>query len=281
MKKRAAVQKLHPMDAFGNIHATNGEIRVERLEKRLAPKVPFPHRHDFYHFVYLEKGSGWHEVDFVRHEAAAGQLYSVLPGQVHAWDFGVSTKGFVLEFTKESLRDGASLLHAIGQLPALFPEHLSSLPYFAMMFQEFTEAKPGYRASLEHLLCAFLIQLNRHSSTVARPVAKGLVEKFRSLVDAHFREQHAVEFYAEKLGVKAKALTTKLSAALGKSAGAVIQERCLIEAKRLLAYSDLPVSEVGYEVGFEDPNYFARFFRQRAGMAPGKFRQLAQHSVPA
>jgi AraC-like DNA-binding protein len=108
-----------------------------------------------------------------------------------------------------------------------------------------------------------------------------LVSQFQQLVDHYFKQEHSVEFYAQRLGLTGKALTTKLSKAIGKSAGAVIQERCLIEAKRLLAHSDLSIAEIGYQIGYEDPNYFARFFRRKTGHTPGEFRKRATRPVRA
>lgn len=281
------LQKLHPIDAFGHEAAREGDIRVERLEKRLQPRVPFPHKHDFYHFLFLEKGSGWHEVDFTRFKVSAPQLFLMSPGQVHSWSLGAATRGFVLEFNRSSLPKGGmaeSLLEALSHLPAMLSsaESKSLLPLFRLMREEFSARGPGYRAVLEHLLLALLVQLQRArlAEKTMAPKASGLAERFRALVEKHFASQHAVEFYAAELGTNTKALTTQVSRALGKSAGAVIQERCLIEAKRLLAYSSLPIAEIGYQLGYEDPNYFARFFRQKAGMSPGRFRELAAHSVP-
>lgn len=98
-------------------------------------------------------------------------------------------------------------------------------------------------------------------------------------MEKHFQKEHAVEFYASLMGTTTKALTTQISRALAKPAGAVIQERCLVEAKRILAYSSLPISQIAYELGYEDPNYFARFFKRKAGMSPGEFRKLSARSV--
>jgi len=53
-----------------------------------------------------------------------------------------------------------------------------------------------------------------------------------------------------------------------------------VEAKRLLAYSNLTIAEIGYRIGYEDPNYFARFFRQKSGLSPGRYRKLAAHTIP-
>jgi AraC-like DNA-binding protein len=289
-KKRTlprSLEKLHPIGALGNAPAGEGDIRIERLERRLDPRVPFPHKHDYFQFVTIEKGSGWHEIDFSRYSLRSPQIFFVRPSAVHSWSFNASTHGFVLEFTESSLGNRKArtpLVEELASLPsALAGESAASLfPLLGIMRAEFCAAAPGFRASLEHLLHSFLIQIARGAS-VTGPLAtkpQSLAMRFRFLVEKNFESEHSVEFYANQLGVSAKALTMRLARSIGKSAGAVIQERCLVEAKRLLAYSTLPVSEIAYRLGYEDPNYFARFFRQKTGLAPGKFRELASRSVP-
>lgn len=277
------LRRLHPIDALGIAPAREGEVRVERLERRLQPRVPFPHKHDFYHFLYLEAGSGWHEIDFTRYPARRGQLFFVKPGQVHAWQLGRGTRGFVLEFTASSLeasQRNRRLLRGLEAAPGVV-EGSEVLPLLRLMHEEFTEAKPGFRAALESLLAALIVRVSRAGGGEGEGKAPAaLVEKFRGLVERNFRREHKVEAYAAELGTTTKALTTQVARALGRPAGALIQERCLVEAKRLLAHSDLSVSEVGYELGFDDPNYFARFFRSRTGLTPGRFRRLAARSVP-
>jgi AraC family transcriptional regulator, transcriptional activator of pobA len=278
------IQKLHPIESLGNIPAKQGEIRIEQLESRLKPRVPFPHRHDFYHFVYIIRGTGWHEIDFQRHPVKPRQCFYVRPGQVHAWDLGKSTKGYIIEFTKESLsKEGSEILKKAESLPELLlPKDSGTIEsLLVLMHREFRGAKVSL--SLEHYLCLFLLEaLRANSSSLPIKISQkpsDLISRFRALVDANFHKEHTVEFYATSLGISSKSLTTKVTKALGKPAGTVIQERCLTEAKRLLSYSDMSVAEIGYNLGFDDPNYFARFFRQKIGMAPGKFRKLATHSV--
>lgn len=279
MKNPSPLRKLHPLESLGNSPAGRAGIRVERLEQRLKPRVPFPHKHDFFHLVHVERGSGWHEIDFHRFPVKRGLFYFVRPAEVHAWSLGKNTAGTVLEFTRASLPAGSEgILESIGALPAmgmLAPEAAALLP--SMCF----EFRLGQGASLEHLLSAFLLMLARQGEAGPARKPNALTEKLRDLVELHFRRQHGVEFYAKELGLSPKALTTKVKLAVGLSAGELIQERLLLEAKRLLAHASLSVAEVGYELGYDDPNYFARFFRQRAGMAPGKFRALAGHTIHA
>lgn len=265
------IHKLHPIDSLGNAPARSGDIRAERIEFRLNPKVPFPHRHDFYHFLYLESGAGWHEIDFVRYPVKRDQLFLMRPGEVHSWELK-QARGIVVEFTEK-----LGMQDVLESMPTLLPGK-ELAPFFRLLLEEFSGSKPGYRIALEHLLVALLVRIGRAGGAPGKR-EPGLVEKFRALVDLHFRKHHSVEFYAVALGTSTKRLTTGVSKSLGKSAGACIQERCLLEAKRLLAYSDLNIAEIAYGIGYDDPNYFARFFKQREGLTPGKFRERAVRRV--
>lgn len=276
------LRKLHPLEAFGNIPVGSGDVRVERLEARLLPRVPFPHKHDFFHILHIERGSGWHEIDFQRFAVKPGAFFLVKPGEVHGWALGTGTRGTVLEFTQASLPADGAWLETLSGLPshAVFGNNEAAL--LGIMRLEFEEKRQGYRLSLQHLLAAFLLAAARRGGVkVAGKAGRSLAERFQALVEKHFRGEHGVEFYARTLGIAPKALTRQASATLGRSAGTVIQERVLLEAKRLLAHGGLSVAEIAYELGYEDPNYFTRFFRKKAGLSPGKYRQLAGRTIPA
>jgi AraC-like DNA-binding protein len=282
LKSAVALKILHSIESLGVSPASAGEIRAERLEQRLRPKVPFPHRHDFYHFLFVEKGNGWHEIDFKKHKVKNSQLFLVQPGQVHGWSLSAGVKGFVVEFTKESLP--ASSQGLLLQLESLQSAYAIEGPelggIFRLMQKEFENKQPAYRQCLELLLQSMLLMFSRlHPAPAPSPIGTSLLERFRLALEKNYRREHKVEAYAKILGESPKRLSAEVKKHLGKSAGTVIQERCLAEAKRLLAYSEMPVAEVGYELGYDDPNYFARFFRKHAGMAPGKFRQLASRTV--
>lgn len=155
------LQKLHPIGALGNAPVREGEIRVERIENRLRPRVPFPHKHDFYHFLFLGAGSGWHEIDFQRFEVKKGQLFLMRPGQVHSWDLGKSTRGLVLEFTKGSLENSAKTVRLFDGLdrmpPLLGPAQAKEIwPLLRLMQEEFSSRAPATeRCSRSYLWLCF------------------------------------------------------------------------------------------------------------------------------
>lgn len=102
-----------------------------------------------------------------------------------------------------------------------------------------------------------------------------LLRQFNLLVEAHYRKEHSVSFYAAELHKSPKTLSNLFAAYNQKSPSQVIQERVLVEAKRLLAYTTRSVKEIAYELGFEDAAYFSNFFKKHTRYSPLDFRNPA------
>lgn len=279
-KRQKASNLRHSIGALGVNHALPGEIRAERLEDRLNPKVPFPHRHDFFQLCLITSGEGWHEIDFQKHTVKANRLFVMKPGQVHDWFMKAGTKGYLIEFTDESIQKGTGL-HLLSQFSASPDvlqlnssqgEILKSL--FELMLIEFKKKEKFFDVVLLSHLTALGVSLYRTSSLVSSSSEEiDLVSKFRRLVDQNYQKELRVSFYAKALGMTPKALTMKLSRMLKRSPRSMIQDRLLLEAKRLLLLSDKSVSEIAFELGVEDANYFSRLFRSKFKVSPSQFRE--------
>lgn len=277
---------LHPMDSFGVVSGVTKQVRVTRLEGRLTPIVPFPHKHNFYHLVIITKGSGWHEIDFKKYLVSRGAVFFMLPAQVHSWSMSKETKGIVIEFEGLSMFSGDDSYNIFSD--ALMPlenffhvngEKRDDIFLLAQkMLLEYEEEKKNFEIVLQLYLATLILTFSRHLEGKAAKV--GRVSKFRedfsALVEKNYKKHHGVDFYARTLGITSKALTAKVNRIIGKSVREFVQERCILESKRLLAYSDLTVSEISLELGFEDPNYFTRFFSSKTKQTPGKFRQKSR-----
>lgn len=268
--------KLHPIDAFGIEEVSLSGIRVEKLEARIKPGVPFPHKHDFYQILLIEKGSGTHQIDFVTHKVAPGMIYMMKPGQMHSWDFPRGVRGILVEFSHESL----NFHHSPDVVRTTKTEFTEISTLAKLMLKESALKRDMNDLALQGELSAFLIMLIRIYQKSLRPEKTlSIIDKFKAMVEEHYKDQHAVDFYAKTLGSSSKAFTMQLTRALGKSPRSVIQERILLEAKRYLAFSDLSVADIGYELGFDDANYFTRFFRIHENSSPAKFRKyMKKHS---
>lgn len=101
---------------------------------------------------------------------------------------------------------------------------------------------------------------------------RGLVYRFNQLIEENYTQIHHVKEYAEVLGESPINLNRAIKSVTGKTASEIIIDRLILEAKRLLIYSDLNNKEVAYKLNYEDPSYFARIFRRKTGLTPTAFR---------
>jgi len=106
-----------------------------------------------------------------------------------------------------------------------------------------------------------------------------IFRKFNFLVETHYREEHSVAYYAQMLNKSPKTLSNLFAIYNQKSPLQIIQDRVLIEAKRLLYHTDKSVKQITYELGFEDAAYFSNFFKRHTSTSPLDFRN--DKKIPA
>jgi AraC family transcriptional activator of pobA len=100
-----------------------------------------------------------------------------------------------------------------------------------------------------------------------------IVDKLRRLVEENLGNKRLLDFYAERLAMTSDRLNKHVKRATGVTAGHLIRQRVLSEAKRQLVFSDVPIHKIAYDLAFSDPSHFARFFRQQTGATPQTFRK--------
>lgn len=248
------------------------------------------HGHSFYHLVFFSKGSGTHSIDFDRFDVKAGQIYFMAPGQVHSWHFKGETDGYIINFSENFFRtfllnpdylekfsffDGLSE-DCVCQLPPSIRETAAKL--FQQMLEQHTTAD---RDLLRVLLLQLFLLVREHcakKSTQGLPRHKQtLLANFRSLINQYYKTIRLPKEYADLLYVTPNHLNALCQDLLGKTAGELIRDRILLEAKRLLVNADMTVTEIAYELNFQDNSYFNRFFRKYTGLTPDSFRKQFTH----
>ncbi|HEX6873038.1 MAG TPA: AraC family transcriptional regulator [Micromonosporaceae bacterium] len=135
---------------------------------------------------------------------------------------------------------------------------------------------------LRHQLSAILLRLGRLEPEGGPGLAAAdseLLGRFRHDLDQRFAQTRQVEEYARSLGCSVRTLTRASLAATGRTAKQLVDDRVALEAKRLLAESDLPVAEVGARLGFTEATNFGRFFTRTVGVPPGQFRVESQRAA--
>jgi len=167
-------------------------------------------------------------------------------------------------------------------MPILIPneEDTKAICSLTKMVELEMKSKDGFQQEmLQMLLKRLLILCTRiyKSQTkydIIAPAESDLIREFNYLVEQHFKEKHSVADYAKMLNKSPKTLSNLFGKIHDKSPLKLIQERLMLEARRLLRYTDTPVSEIGYAIGFQDVQSFSRFFKKNQGQAPSEYRTV-------
>ena len=251
-----------------------------------------PHSHSFYQIIWFGKGEGRHFVDFKEYKVEENSIFFIPKGQVHYFDVN-EYEGYILHFNEEFLADDSNdvtiflkynIFNSFENEPLFsIAEHfaddflrlLSQMQDEVLMPNQF-----AHKDYLKHLLNLFLIKIQRSGK---RNNCKGLSVnnphhntyiKFRQLLENNYRNIHTVNEYASLLNISAKTLTAYTKEILSQTPLDVINERIVLEAKRLLSHSGLNINEIAFLLGFEDPSYFVKFFKRYVKMSPTDFRKL-------
>lgn len=266
------------------IHVEDIRSRSERYRWEISE-----HRHHgLFQFLLLTEGAA--DVSLERRETrvAAPSAIALPSGAAHAFRFAPGAQGYVLTIEESTLAraPGGALDHPAALLDAPALIDLSAAPdkarrlvaLFEQIALEFHEGGAATGAVLQWLTSAALTILLRLGEDAARAGSAGardtaVFHRYRALVEAHLMEHWPTPRYAEALGVSESRLNRICRAAAGKSALEIVQDRLTLEARRRLIHVASPISSLAYELGFEDPAYFWRFFKRRTGMTPREFRR--------
>ncbi|MFT3909319.1 MAG: helix-turn-helix transcriptional regulator [Ferruginibacter sp.] len=251
--------------------------------------LKFPHKHSFYQLVYFSKGSGSHSIDFVKFKVEPGQIYFMVPGQVHSWDFKNAPDGYIVNFSEQYIQALIANPRYIQQFEffsGIANEQVIVIPTAGRKIIEQTLETIIYEGNSKELLKddlarAALLQLFIYVSR--NIVKKGnkqksnyntvLLRNFQTLIDQHFAEKKLTKDYAAMLYVTPNHLNGLSKDVTGRSAGELIRDRILLEAKRLLVNAKMTISEIAVELNFKDNSYFSKFFKKYEGATPEVFRK--------
>ena len=246
-----------------------------------------PHRHDYHELIWVESGSGLQRIDGEPSPVRPGTLTVIGRGQVHVFEEGVDVSGAVVRFGDELLAGGtqrvepAWLLTGRGGLSITVPRserpHLESA--IAALEAETARPADARTAELErHLVAVLLLWLERwaDASRIERSEADDqalqLHRRFAQVLERDFARHHDAGHYADALAVPPAALSKALTQVTGRSTKELVLDRVMLEAARLLRYTDLTVGQIAHETGFEDQLYFSRAFKRRFDEPPMGYR---------
>ena len=234
------------------------------------------HLHGFYEIIWFQKGSGTHYVDFNQYAIAPGTIIFISPGQIHSFDTKHDQEGYVLKICAELFDDFVSLSCVTVQ-----DKDSAALEMLVAAMQEELKKEDslGHREALHALVKLFVIMVRRSYAEInpsapnPHKVSYKAFLNFRKLIEENYCRLHTVKDYASLLNVSSKTLTLYVNECSKYSPLELINNRIILEAKRLLRYSVLSVKEIAFRLGFEDPSYFAKFFKRLVKQSPADYRE--------
>lgn len=244
------------------------------------------HRHDFHELMYLEHGEALFFSDFQQYELSAGTLLFISPGQLHAWRGNWERFALkVIMFRINALNNWTRRL--MSELPY---DKTTVVPFFTVPPERCKAIEFHFMTALQHFRCApmqdkglLFAYLNvllaeavqQYEPTKSNPstnAAEELTQSFQQAVDAHFHHRLKVQEYAEMLGVSLNHLVETVRLTTGQTPKRMVQERLLLEAKRLLVHTQQPINAISDVLTFQNASQFSRWFRNGVGTTPNQFR---------
>lgn len=269
-----------PTDFYANElskHLIDNHSRIER-----------PHRHNFYVVILFTKGVGTHEIDFNHYEVKPGSVFVLAPGQTHSWNLSKDVEGYIFFHTQDFL-DLYLLKEVLREYPVFRSSFYSNVVYLNevqtqkmdIVFQKIIAEVHGDKWKrnpyLVSLSLIFYIEFNRlllqgeKQRTVSNNLYSSHLHAFEELLGKFFREEKSAAEYAKKLNMTQKHLNRVCKTMVNQTTTDIILDRVMLEAKRMMIYTDLTFYEIATKLGYEEYSYFSKVFKKRVGETPKEF----------
>ena len=259
------------------------EIIVNHLEQLNDYDFGEPHRHNYFEFFYFIKGGGYHKVDFIKFPIESNSSHIVAPGQVHQMKRSLNSEGYVILFELGAMEAHKEIesflfehicLDASEQSPCYIFDHEKKESLYErikLIDRYFAEDTELSKLSMRNEIQSFCIECMKTSSYSKNSGSTSEYLHFRKLLHANFRHMKKVKEYAEALHLTEKSLNEIVKKQTGESTSNIIYRQIIMEAKRLLN-TRMSIKETAYDLEFDDPAHFSKFFKTKTGLSPSEFQ---------
>ena len=275
-------------------HKYGSELLVDVVELKNIKKfldISPVHTLPYYDITFITEGSGSFSIDNQQYDVCPGDVIFSKPGEIRNWDKDHIINGYALIFEEEFLSSFFKDDRFVQHLSYFEPDKTAAKIHLSesvsdRIFQQICNIRDEIGLSSrngDHVLRALLYEvLMLLDRGYKEEEGKTDIVKGRSLhltnfirwVDKSFKEHRAVSYYADQLCITPNYLNEMITASMQVSAKQYIQNKVMGEAKRMLTYTDLPVSEIAARLTYDTVSYFIRSFCQHAGQTPLAYRKM-------
>lgn len=248
-------------------------------------KMPLPPHRQFTHsLLFVLEGSLIASSGFDDYTLNQNTMIFVPAGQVSSLSFmSEDIKGFYLHFTnsylsqQEDLDFSEWLIKPILKFNKIETDHLLTL---LNRMQQLNENDINSNL-IKLYLATFLTEIRRSVDLRMKAnfhAHERITVGFKKLLNFNITKHRSVSFYANELHISPNHLNRAVRLTLGRSASSLIDEMLILEARILMQKSNMTISEIAFEIGFDDASYFGRFFKKHTGIAPTDYRKTLELS---
>ncbi|MGK0307477.1 MAG: AraC family transcriptional activator of pobA [Urechidicola sp.] len=259
------------------------QIAIERIEQQSSYDSSLSHRHNYNEIFFFEKGGGKHMIDFVSHPIKDNSIHFVSSNKIHLIERSSHSHGYVLKlrndfFQYEILKNNYFLLieyEEINLSTELFSRQIKLVQEIETELQSNSNLNSELLSTIVSLI---LLHLKRHIKQ-SKEYANSLLtdhstyKSFHHLLDKEIANHRTASYYAHELNLNYSKLNNELKNVTGKSIKTLIQDRLLLESKRLLFHSKLSNKEIAFQLNFSDSSHFSHFFKKSTGLSPMEYRK--------
>lgn len=285
MKQNIKTLQLHHLE---KVHHLKNEVIIIPIAQLLEKiNVQKNCRNRFYSLFLFKNAEGSVTIDNQLYEIKKNSLVFLNYDQICHFKALSGREGYAVLFTKSFYNyvySGNRLIRsdaAMAQMPQIIHLTVSSAAEFWQNFHIIRKEYSKNRLFAKEMICLqlkiFILRCIRISKTIrvrSTPAdhKKEIVDRFSELVNQFYKEHKTTAPYAKKMNLTANYLNTLIRQNLALSAGQFIKNRVILEAERLLLHTDLSVTEISYELGFNDNSHFGKFFKSAINKSPKKYR---------
>ncbi|SFD42217.1 AraC family transcriptional regulator [Algibacter pectinivorans] len=267
------------------------DIAKSKSEHNHDPELP--HRLKFYNLIFFTEGSGRHFIDFNWYPVQQNSLVYLTKDQVNAFEFSNHLKGYCIIFTETYFVNSFTNLSDdfVFRLfnPELFspilqiPQNSEFTTYFNLLYTEYKNSSTFNHKHIVNSLLTILISkaenLKQKQTFHITDTSKvALYQNFISLIEKQLTKSRSARYYAKELAITYKHLNKVCKTLVNKTAKNVIDDFVILQAKRSLINANLTSAQLAYNLGFEDPTNFTKYFKKNTGLTPKAFVKSLQEA---
>lgn len=265
--------------------------QVEVFDANRHFQVSYPHKHDFYEVLFITEGSGYHIIDSNKYEISPPCVFFLSPGQAHKLELSNDIDGYIFLFTAEFYLLSEVNKNKLLELPFFFSVEQNNPPLllkeqtdirfleslFVRGCNEENESSSISNNIIRSILDLILQTCNKlyPEDTARMQNKKGhlMVKNLFQLIEENYHKNLSINEYASKLSITPNHLTQMVKQVTGNTTVKLLQNKVIIETKRLLIHSEMTVTEISDFMNFSDQSYFTKFFKKACGLTPLQYRK--------